>query len=65
MKKRAERHDSFASGIESAMATPFGKDMEMNGKVQRVLLVKTCRCLPTLRTKSIRILYEMDGSAGQ
>ena len=28
MKKRDERHHSFASGIKTAMATPFGEDAE-------------------------------------
>ena len=45
-------------------STPASR-MEMNGKVQQVLLAKTYRCLPKLRTKSTRTLYEQNGSSGQ
>lgn len=34
--------------------SPLSIRMEMNGKVPRVLLAKTYRCLPKLRTKSTR-----------
>ena len=33
VKKRDERRDSFASGIKTAMATPFGEDAEEVRKV--------------------------------